>query len=190
MVAGAPLTLTAPDTSSGISSWTVMEAIIENEALVELADVLEKLVAPDPVKGGRKRMYPVWMYLLYESLLNVWHSARRVDAELQHAVPWHWLMQQAATRFADRPELHLPESPMRRHHYYYFHNTYLADPEIQERWAEAHTRIAARQCQEIGLLDPEGAGTWTHPDRSRLLYGDGKVLTSRYRAHPGQAAAP
>jgi len=37
----------------------------------------------------------------------------------------------------------------------------------------------------MGLLDPEGAGSFTHPDRSRMLHADGKVLTGLYRAKPG-----
>lgn len=30
---------------------------------------------------------------------------------------------------------------------------------------------------EIGMLDPEGEGSFTHPAVSRALYGDGKVIT-------------
>jgi hypothetical protein len=34
-------------------------------------------------------------------------------------------------------------------------------------------------------LDPDGPGSWTHPDLSRMLYADGKVVTPLFRAKPG-----
>lgn len=173
-----------PDISSGISTWTYMEAALENSALFEIAQIVEDLAATDPVKGGRKRLYPAWMMLLYEQLLWVWKSARHVDAELHHPRAWNWLREQSVAMFPDQPELQLPSEPVRRYHFSYFHETYLARPDIQEKWAEAHMRIAARQAVEIGLLEPDGPGTWTHPDSSRMLYGDGKVLTRASRRGP------
>ena len=41
------------------------------------------------------------------------------------------------------------------------------------------------QARELGLLDPDGAGSWTHPDLSRTLYADGKVVTPLFKAQPG-----
>lgn len=37
----------------------------------------------------------------------------------------------------------------------------------------------------LSLLDPYGAGSLTHPDLSRMLYADDKVLTPLFKAHPG-----
>lgn len=54
--------------------------------------------------------------------------------------------------------------------------------------AALHRRLAVDQARELGLLDPEGSGSFTHPDLSRLLYADGKVLTPLYRAKPGEMA--
>jgi hypothetical protein len=34
-------------------------------------------------------------------------------------------------------------------------------------------------------LDSDGPGSWTHPDLSRMLYADGKVVTPLFRAKPG-----
>ncbi len=37
----------------------------------------------------------------------------------------------------------------------------------------------------IGLMDLDGPGSVTHPDLSRTVYGDGRVITPLYRAKPG-----
>ena len=34
-------------------------------------------------------------------------------------------------------------------------------------------------------MDSDGPGSWTHPDLSRMLYADGKVVTPLFRAKPG-----
>jgi hypothetical protein len=183
-VSARPETLAPVDISTGIPTWTYIEAALENDALFEIAEALTPLTTPDPTMGGVKRMFPTWMLLLYEELLSVWKSARHVDAELRHPRSWEWLREQIVERFPDQPDLHLPDEAIRRHHFLYFHRAYLSKPEIQEAWAEAHTRIAARQAVEIGLLDPDGPGSWTHPDSSRMLYGDGKVLTPRLKGKP------
>jgi hypothetical protein len=124
------------------------------------------------------------MLILYQELLYVWKSARHVDAGLQHPRTWEWLRETAADRLPDQLEVHLPAKPIRRYHFLYFQRAYLSRLDIQEVWAAAHTRIAARQAVEIGLLDPDGPGCWTHPDSSRILYGDGKVLTPRFKGKP------
>jgi hypothetical protein len=46
-------------------------------------------------------------------------------------------------------------------------------------------RLAAQQARELGLLDPDGPGSWTHPDLSRMLHADGKVITPLFRARVG-----
>lgn len=172
------------DISTGISTWTYIEAALENDALFEIAEILAPYATPDPTKGGVKRSYPIWMLILYQELLYVWKSARHVDAELRHPRTWEWLRELVAKRHPDQPELHLPAEPIRRYHFLYFQRAYLSRPEVQEVWGAAHTRIAARQAVEIDLLDPDGPGSWTHPDSSRLLYGDGKVLTPRLKSRP------
>jgi hypothetical protein len=45
--------------------------------------------------------------------------------------------------------------------------------------------MCPRQTRELGLLDPNGPGSLTHPHLSRMLHADGKVITSLFRAKPG-----
>jgi hypothetical protein len=67
---------------------------------------------------------------------------------------------------------------MRRHHYEYGRNRYLTDPAILGALQARHRALAAAQAVALGLCDPDGAGSWTHPDASRMLYADGKVIAS------------
>src|SRR5690242_12528529 len=74
---------------------------------------------------------------------------------------------------------------MRRHHYLYARNRYLTDPDVLRALADVHRNIAANQARRLGLLDPNGAGSWTHPDLRRMLHADGKVITPLVKAKPG-----
>jgi hypothetical protein len=162
------------------SSLEKVEAILANPALYELAGAI-----PEPRKGGRQRDYPAFMILVFNSLLSVWRSGRQVEAELSHPVVWNHMRRIVSERFPNDPSMHLPKSPMRRHHYVYARDRYLTDPKILERLGELHRELASAQARQIGLLDPKGRGSYTHPDLSRVLHADGKVVTPLFKAKPG-----
>jgi hypothetical protein len=88
-------------------------------------------------------------------------------------------------RFPDRPSRHLPAAPMRRHHYTYGRDRYLTDPHVLAELSRIHREIACAQAMQLGLLLKDGPGSFTHPDLSRMLYADGKVVTPLFRAQPG-----
>ena len=58
-------------------------------------------------------------------------------------------------------------------------------PTSSPRSPTLHRELAADQARELGLLDPDGPGSWTHPDLSRMLHADGKVITPLFKAQPG-----
>jgi hypothetical protein len=164
-----------------VSALERIEALLANPALYELADLV-----PAPTQdGGRRRDYPPFMWLLYESLITVYGSARRVEAELAHPIVWNLIRKTIKQRFRGRRDRHLPLRPMRRHHYLYARNRYLTDPEVLAAIAQTHRELAAGQARDLGLLDPDGPGSWTHPDASRTLHADGKVITPLFKAQPG-----
>src|SRR5437899_11941026 len=63
--------------------------------------------------------------------------------------------------------------------------TLLNDPRRQTRWlasrAASHgpTGACRRSGAELGLMDPEGPGSFTHLHLSRMLHADGKVVFTR-----------
>ncbi|MGI8661934.1 MAG: hypothetical protein ACR2LQ_01830 [Acidimicrobiales bacterium] len=120
--------------------------------------------------------------MLFDALLSVYQSARRVEAELAHPIVWNHLRSLVQARFPDEPSLWLPAAPIRRYHYLYGLTRYLTDPAVLEELADIHRRHAVGQARQLGLLDPQGPGSWTHPDLSRMIYADGKIITPLYRA--------
>ena len=165
---------------NGISALERIEAILANPEIHHLAAAIP---TPRRELGGRPRQHPAFMAIVFEALISVYGSARQVEAELSHPALWRWIRRLVWKRLGAR----LPRRPMRRHHYLYIRNRYLTDPEILEQLGEVHRRVAARQALQLGLLDIDAAGSWTHPSLDRLLYGDGKVITPLFRAKPGEA---
>jgi len=168
--------------ATGVAALERLEALIASDELFDLAELVP---SPPPERGGRPRDYPVYMWLLFDALLSVYFSARRVEAELSHPLVWQHLRDLIAARFPHSPNKWLPARPMRRHHYLYGRTTWLTQPDVLTSLRDLHKRAAAETARELGLLDPGGPGSWTHPDLSRMLYADGKVITPLFRAHPG-----
>ena len=163
--------------AGGVSALSRVEAILANPEIYALGRLVP---ARARTAGGRRASYPLFMLLVWEALISAWGSARQVEAELGHAFVWKLVRR----RVLEHGGVELPRKPMRRHHYLYGRNR-LTDGAVLDAIGAVHRGLAARQATEIGLLDPNGRGSWTHPDRSRLLYGDGKVITPLYRAKPG-----
>src|SRR5438445_7980574 len=124
---------------AGVAALERLEALIANPELYALADVVP---TPDPSAGGRPRQYPTFMWILYDALLSVYGSARRVEAELAHPVVWHHLRRLVEDRFPDEPVRWLPDTPMRRHHYLYARTRWLTDPDVFESLRSLHRSVA------------------------------------------------
>jgi hypothetical protein len=165
--------------SAGVGSLEQLEALVANDELFALAAAVP---GTDPAKGGRRRTYPAYMWILFDALVSVYGSARRVETELAHPLVWGHLRSLIAQRLPDQP---LPIAPMRRHHYLYGRTRWLTRIDVLTEIRTIHQRCALDQARSLGLLDPKGPGSWTRPDLSRMVYADGKVVTPLFRAHPG-----
>lgn len=168
--------------TAGVSVLERVEAILRNPAVYELAELVPE---PDRSRGGRQRQYPVFMWIVYEALLSVYGSARQVETELAHPLVWDFVRRLVRECLPDDPSQWLPKTSMRRHHYLYGRTRYLARPDILAALTARHSDFAAGQARDVGLLDPDGPGSWTHPDLTRMLHADGKVVTPLYKAQPG-----
>lgn len=169
--------------TAGVSALHRVEAIMSNPAIYRLAELIPH---PPPEHGGRRRAYPDYMLIVFETLVSVYGSARQVEAELAHPLLWRLIRKKAKRLFPDKPEMHLSNKPMRRHHYLYGRTRYLARPDVLEAIAGLHRELAAEQARELGLLDVDGPGSWTHPHLSRMLYADGKVITPLFKGKAGE----
>jgi hypothetical protein len=166
----------------GVSSLERVEAIIRNEALYELAKLVPQR---EPGEVGRPREWPDYMLLLFEALISVYGSARKVEAELDHYHVWKFVRRLVKKVHKNNPEMWLPARRYKRHHYMYGRTRYLANPIVLAKIQALHSQLAAEQARELGLLREDGDGTFTHPSLDRLLYSDGKVVAPLYKAKPG-----
>jgi hypothetical protein len=171
----------ASQAASAVSALERVEAIVTNPAVYELA---ERIPPADLNLGGRPRHYPDYMVVIFEALLSVYGSARQVEVELAHPLVWEFIRTKIRGRFPKQPARWLPDQPMRRHHYRYLRNRYLTQPHVLNELLARHRELAADQARKLGLLDPDGPGSWTHPDPSRMLHADGKVITPLFKARP------
>lgn len=169
-------------TNEGISTLDKLEAIVRGTEIYELAKLLPQREEGDV---GRPREWPDYMPFLFDALISVYTSSRKVEAELAHRYVWKMLRRLVKKMFPNQPEMHLPAQRYKRYHYEYFRNAYLTDPEFLELIQAKHREIAAQQALELGLMDAEGEGSFTHPTLERLMYSDGKVVTPLYKAKPG-----
>ena len=126
------------------------------------------------------------MYLVFEALVSVYSSARQAEAELSHKVVWKLMRRTVKKMFPDDESMRLPSRPMGRHHYLYGRNRYLSEPSVLEGLVALHRSLAIDQARELGLMDPEGPGSFTHPSLSRMLHADAKVVTPLFKGREGE----
>lgn len=66
----------------------------------------------------------------------------------------------------------------------YWRDLAVKDPERREALLDAFSTLAVAQARRSGLLLPGRKGSLTHPDPSRVIYGDGTVVRPIYRIQP------
>ena len=156
-----------------------IEAIFSHPALYDLGKLIP---AEQPV--GRPAHHPGYLLLGYGVLARLFRSGNRVQTELSDPATWQIICGAVAAMAEARPDLvdRLPGAkPPRWEAFRYARNRYLTDPDILRALQDAFTEAAVGQAHELGLLDPAGPGSLSHPDRSRVVYGDGTVVRPLYR---------
>lgn len=132
---------------------------------------------------GRPRKHPDVIWVMWPSWEAIFGSHRAVERELGRGGWWHYIRLELMRLYPDLGEI--SEQPPRRQDYQYMRRNYLGGDDALSLGARIHAEGATRQAIEAGNLDERGAGSPTHPDITRTLYGDGKVITPLYRATPG-----
>jgi hypothetical protein len=166
----------------GVSSWEKIEAVLGNEEMYRLADVIPD---PEPAKGGRPRDFPTFAYLFFGLAIDIYNSARQAEAEL--ADPWVWqrICDFVRSMFPDDERMWLPpDRQLRSFHWRYFRDAYLTGSDEFEALRAVHEEVSIEQAIEMHLCDPNGPGSVNHPDPTRIVFGDGKVIAPLYKAKP------
>lgn len=148
----------------------VLASLTASPYLLELAEHLEGS------RIGRRRKHPTWVVLAYGALARHFRSHNRLDGELRTGL---WDNLRAAALTGGLPD------PGRTHFGYaqlvYWRDQVMTNPERREEFLAAFTDTALSHARQLGLLHPNGAGSITHPDRSRIIYGDGTIVRPVYR---------
>jgi hypothetical protein len=168
----------------GISFDEALEAILANEAIYELAACIP---AREPGSGGRPRMYPSFVYIVYLVLVSQGTSARKAAVALGTPRNWRWFQELVRVRFPNTAAMHLRDEPIRRHRWTYMKKHYAVSDVVLAAIKDTFEATAARQVDELELCQTDGPGSLSHPDPSRMLYGDGKVVTPLYKAKRGDS---
>ena len=163
-----------------------IDALLTSEFLRRAAVLLEPERAP--TKGGRPRAHAVWIALVFDALICVLGSARKVEAELIHTQkPWlARRIEEAAREMFDsdgcdvlrRPDL-VTDPRMRRQQYVYYMHRFILPrlDEIRQLQREFSVEVAMR----AGIATPETSGGVSHPSPSNVLFADGKVFKSMHK---------
>ncbi len=164
-----------------VSRHREVAALLAADFVWDAADRVDAALALEPTRGGRTRRYPMVCALIWDSLVQIFGSSRQVEVEL--ACPesgwWRTIRDAASAR-----GIEVPADPMRRFHYEWLRNTYLQSEVGLAVINDAFRELAAIDAAMIGLCDPHGVGSLTHPSPNRVVVGDGKVITPRFKTSP------
>ena len=154
----------------------VVHAVLESPLLWELAPLLEP--ERDPHLGGRRSTHPVWVYLLWQTLIDICGGSRAVHRKL-HADGKHLWRKIRRHAKKNLDEQLVPSSAVpARHMFYYAREAHLL-PALDRIRGEI-ARDAARVARQVGLADPKRVGATFHDPRlSTTIVGDGKVIAGR-----------
>ena len=159
-----------------VSHRELIEALAKSDILAACANALPRR---SPNVPGRPTLYSPWAMLLYGGVINVFTTARKTEANLPTF--WKAVRRWHHKRYPTEPKL--PRRPPQRHHWQYFKKTVGAQAWEQVRDTFRDQALAA--ARELGLLDPDGPGSFTHPVKERLVYGDGVVTAPLSKHAPG-----
>lgn len=156
--------------------------LLRFEAMWALSEALPRKAK---VNGGRPSDYPLWVFVAFDALIAEFGSAVEVARELADPDIWQLFEEAARIRYPNNPEMWPGPTAPRRHHFQHAKRSVLTSPEALEAMGREFRFQAAALAKEIGLCDLNGKGSWTHPDLTRAIYGDGTVVTPRYKARQG-----
>lgn len=156
-----------------------LSALINSRTLYEIGTAIEPEAAP----VGRPATNPAYAVLFLAVLGRLSRSTVRAETDLAHANTWttvrHRMINAIHHHGLDIPNP--GRTPPAWHHWRRLRDNHLTTDHGLAALSRAFTTSAVTLAHDIGLLDPKGPGSFTHPDRSRVLYGDGTTVRPIYK---------
>lgn len=154
-----------------------IRAVLRHRALYEIGAELQ------PAHGvGRRPQHPAYLLLIYATLARVLRSGIRVETDFLHGDLWDFVVHESRATLR-REGLDLPppgKNPPAWHHWRRLRDDHLATDEGIAAVQRLHLPRAVDLARRIGLLDPRGQGSLTHPSHLRAIYGDGTIVRPIY----------
>lgn len=150
-------------------------------AVMRSPELYEVAALPPANPGvGRPRELAPWSVLLLGVLARHYRSGVRAALELGSDLVWRHVLHEA--EHARELGFDVPAAPRapgwhawrRARDHVWATDDGLADI------ADIHLQHAVALAGELGLADPAGGGSWSHPARTRALYGDGTLVRPLY----------
>lgn len=154
-----------------------IRAVLRHRAIYEIGAEIQ------PQNGvGREPAHPAYLLLIYASLARVLRSGIRVETDLLDGELWDLVRHETrATLRREGLDLQPPgHTPPAWHHWRRLRDDHLATDEGIAMVQRLHLPLAVDLAQRIGMLNPRGTGSMTHPSHMRALYGDGTIVRPIY----------
>lgn len=161
-----------------LNTWSRFRAVLTSPSLYQLAPEID----PDAAVG-RPSLNPTYVVLAYGAMARILRSGIRVELDLAEPHSWD-AARQLMIQSIRQHRLDLPPPgprPPKWDHWRCLRNEHLATDEGLALLGRAFPPIAAQAARRIGLLLPNGAGSLTHPDATRAIYGDGTQVRPLYQ---------
>lgn len=153
-------------------------AVMASPSLIRMAGEFE-----GEHRVGRRPVHPPYVMLQFAALARLARSAVRVELDLSNPVTWSYA--RSLTLEAIRiHELDVPppgSNPPTWEQWRWFRDRTLTTDEGLGALGRSFPVLAVELARRIGQLDPHGAGSLTHPDASRVVYGDGTIVRPIYQ---------
>jgi hypothetical protein len=154
-----------------------IRAVLRHRALYEIGGELDirSLV-------GRPPVHPPYVLLAFATMARITRSAVRVETDLLDPDLWG-LVRGLMVETIRREGLDLPapgRAPPAWHHWRRLRDDHLATDEGLAALNRLHLPLAVDLAHSIGLLNPHGPGSFTHPQPARAVYGDGTDVRPIY----------
>lgn len=154
-----------------------IRAVVRHRSLYEIGAEIQPQASI-----GRKPAHPAYLLLIYATLARVLRSGIRVETDFLAGELWD-LVRFEVSATLRREGLDLPQpgrKPPAWHHWRRLRDDHLATDEGIATLQRLHLPRAVALARRIGMLDPHGPGSLTHPSHLRAIYGDGTIVRPIY----------